>query len=133
MSSFLNVISRVRPVCTLVSFRNKATKQIKMPHQTVLCVAEKNDAAKNIAALLSNRRSTYKNTRSPYNKLYIFDDKFQRSDATFVFTSVSGHLTELEFEPVCRNWDTYPIHALFTSRIHRTVPPGMKNIESTLR
>lgn len=54
-----------------------SAKAEKMSHQRILCVAEKNDAAKNISALLSNNHLVRKEGRSKYNKLYCFDFNFQ--------------------------------------------------------
>lgn len=69
----------------------------------ILCVAEKNDAAKSISSILSNNRAFCSNGRSKYNKIYTFDMELEGRHATFVFTSVSGHLTEYEFEQSCKN------------------------------
>lgn len=52
-------------------------KIIKMSSKRVLCVAEKNDAAKNISAILSQNRAVRREGRSRFNKLYCFDKDFQ--------------------------------------------------------
>jgi DNA topoisomerase-3 len=102
-------------------------------NRRVLCVAEKNDAAKNVASFLSNGQYTVRKTKSKYNQLYIFDGQFRGATVTYVFTSVSGHLMKLEFEPVCKDWNSYPITGLFSARTIRSVDPSMKDIEATLR
>lgn len=100
----------------------------------VLCVAEKNDAAKNIASILSKNRMIRREGRSRYNKLYCFEiDNCLGSKAQIVFTSVSGHLLSLEFGTQYREWDKFTTEALFSAQVFRNVPVNMKEIEMTLK
>lgn len=100
----------------------------------VLCVAEKNDAAKNIASILSKNRMIRREGRSRYNKLYIFDiDNFLGCKSNVVFTSVSGHLLNVEFSNEYREWNKFTIEALFSAEVFKNVPPNMKEIEMTLK
>ncbi len=55
----------------------------------VLCVAEKNDAAKSISRILaqmSNRVVTTREGRSVYNKLYCLESNYRNGRADIVFT-----------------------------------------------
>ncbi|KAJ8967382.1 hypothetical protein NQ317_018526 [Molorchus minor] len=61
-----------------------------------LNVAEKNDAAKNIASILSNG-PTRREGLSTYNKIYEFDTQVFGEQARMTMTSVSGHLLNYEF------------------------------------
>jgi DNA topoisomerase-3 len=74
--------------------------------QKVLNVAEKPSVAKEISRLLSgnpNPRSREGGTN--YNRVYEFGCQIQGQNFDMLFTSVLGHLHELEFvEPYCRNW-----------------------------
>jgi DNA topoisomerase-3 len=102
------------------------------PTRKILCVAEKNDAAKNIASILSGGRSAMRNGPATYNKLYCFDMNFQNQLSSFIFTSVSGHLMTLDFPAHMKNWSSIPINTCFTAAVTSTVPPGMKTLETQL-
>ena len=65
----------------------------------VLNVAEKNDAAKNIAGLLSGGARSMREGFSKFNKIYEFKCRVQGSrDADMCMTSVSGHMLNFDFE-----------------------------------
>ncbi|KAI2581729.1 DNA topoisomerase III alpha [Homo sapiens] len=70
----------------------------------VLCVAEKNDAAKGIADLLSNGRMRRREGLSKFNKIYEFDYHLYGQNVTMVMTSVSGHLLAHDFQMQFRKW-----------------------------
>lgn len=99
----------------------------------VLCVAEKNDAAKNIAQILSGGHSIRREGRSRFNKLYCFSGEVRGERSNIVFTSVSGHITEFQFGNEYAFWDQHTIEALFSATVYRAVPPEMSDIEMTLR
>uniref|UniRef100_A0AC34FQ20 DNA topoisomerase n=1 Tax=Panagrolaimus sp. ES5 TaxID=591445 RepID=A0AC34FQ20_9BILA len=98
----------------------------------VLCVAEKNDAAKNIAALLSRGAAQRTEGRSVYNKIYRFDCQFRGQMAQFAMTSVSGHLLNLEFPPAYKQWRQESIRELFEAPVQRNINQNMQGIEQTL-
>ena len=98
----------------------------------VLCVAEKNDAAKSIANILTNNQAQRTEGRSKYNKIYRFDYQFRGQQAHFAMTSVSGHLLNLEFTPAHRTWRQDSIGALFDAPVQRSTGPNMQLIEQTL-
>lgn len=100
----------------------------------ILCVAEKNDAAKNIALILSKNKMVRREGRSRFNKLYCFDlENYLNSKAQLIVTSVSGHLMHFEFANQYREWDKFTTEALFSAEVHRNVATDMKDIELTLR
>lgn len=70
----------------------------------VLNVAEKNDAAKNIADIMSHGRMNRRDGRSVYNKIYEFEYNLFNQRCKMIMTSVSGHLLNLEFSGAYRKW-----------------------------
>ncbi|KAL5106637.1 DNA topoisomerase 3-alpha [Taenia crassiceps] len=70
----------------------------------ILNVAEKNEAAKNIAAILGQGRTTRREGCSRFNKIYEFPMAFNGANCLFVMTSVSGHLLNYEFPQSFRPW-----------------------------
>ncbi|XP_046143388.1 DNA topoisomerase 3-alpha isoform X1 [Osmia bicornis bicornis] len=70
----------------------------------VLNVAEKNDAAKNIAGYLSKGTSKRREGLSPYNKIYEFNSHLWNQNCDMIMTSVSGHLLGFEFVGTYRKW-----------------------------
>ena len=84
----------------------------------VLNVAEKNDAAKNIASIMSGGAANRREGFSPYNKIYeygymvqvnfdwseVWRIDFQGQQANMVMTSLSGHLLNMEFAPQYKKW-----------------------------
>jgi hypothetical protein len=106
--------------------------QILRMTKRILCVAEKNDAAKNIAAIMSNAQSRLRNGPAMYNKLYCFDANILGQQSSVVFTSVSGHLKAIDFPPAMKAWAQVPVSSCFTAPINSFVPPNMKTIEQQL-
>ncbi|ERE67718.1 DNA topoisomerase 3-alpha [Cricetulus griseus] len=78
----------------------------------VLCVAEKNDAAKGIADLLSNGR--------------------MRRNVTMIMTSVSGHLLAHDFQMRFRKWQSCNPLVLFEAEIEKYCPENFIDIKKTL-
>ncbi|RVE69228.1 hypothetical protein OJAV_G00075520 [Oryzias javanicus] len=58
----------------------------------VLCVAEKNDAAKGISEIMSNGRARRREGMSKFNKIYEYEYFLFGQNVTVTMTSVSGHL-----------------------------------------
>jgi DNA topoisomerase-3 len=101
----------------------------------VLNVAEKNDAAKNIAGILSKGQRSVRSGKSKYNKLYTFQcDVPQlggRCDMTM--TSVSGHLMELDFDESRYGWSKCHPRELFDAPLREVVNKNCRDIETTLK
>lgn len=98
----------------------------------VLHVAEKNDAAKTIASILSGGTSSRKEGRSVYNKLYTFNFSFFGANCHNIMTSVSGHLMNYEFIGEYKKWQSCDPISLFTCPIEKTVTKNMEKIKLTL-
>ncbi|CDW56295.1 DNA topoisomerase [Trichuris trichiura] len=99
----------------------------------VLNVAEKNDAAKGIAQILSRGHLNRKEGFSRFNKLYEFDYTLEGRQCRMVFSSVSGHLMNLDYTSAYRNWQSVPIDQLFDAPLHKECNPDMKPILRTLK
>ncbi|XP_033827108.1 DNA topoisomerase 3-alpha [Periophthalmus magnuspinnatus] len=106
--------------------RNRA--QIKR----VLCVAEKNDAAKGIAEIMSSGRSRRREGLSKFNKIYEFEYQLFGQNVTVTMTSVSGHLLGLEFKSPFQKWHSCNPVLLFDAEVEKYCPDNMIQIKRTL-
>ncbi|XP_058139339.1 DNA topoisomerase 3-alpha isoform X1 [Dasypus novemcinctus] len=98
----------------------------------VLCVAEKNDAAKGIADLLSNSRMRRREGLSKFNKIYEFDYHLYGQNVTMIMTSVSGHLLAHDFQMQFRKWQSCNPLVLFEAEIEKYCPENFVDIKKTL-
>ncbi|XP_003465949.1 DNA topoisomerase 3-alpha isoform X1 [Cavia porcellus] len=98
----------------------------------VLCVAEKNDAAKGIADLLSNGRMRRREGLSKFNKIYEFDYYLYGQNVTMIMTSVSGHLLAHDFQMQFRKWHSCNPLVLFEAGIEKYCPENFIDIKKTL-
>ncbi|XP_035745019.1 DNA topoisomerase 3-alpha isoform X2 [Egretta garzetta] len=98
----------------------------------VLCVAEKNDAARGIADLLSNSRMRRREGFSKFNKIYEYDYQMFGQNVTMVMTSVSGHLLAHDFKLPFRKWHSCNPLALFDAEIEKYCPENYVDIKRTL-
>ncbi|CAK7317251.1 DNA topoisomerase 3-alpha [Vulpes lagopus] len=99
----------------------------------ILCVAEKNDAAKGIADLLSNGRMRRREGFSKFNKIYEFDYHLYGQNVTMVMTSVSGHLLAHDFQMQFRKWQSCNPLVLFEAEIEKYCPENFVDIKKTLQ
>uniref|UniRef100_A0A8C8ZMX0 DNA topoisomerase n=1 Tax=Prolemur simus TaxID=1328070 RepID=A0A8C8ZMX0_PROSS len=98
----------------------------------VLCVAEKNDAAKGIADLLSSGRMRRREGLSKFNKIYEFDYHLYGQNVTMIMTSVSGHLLAHDFQMQFRKWQSCNPLVLFEAEIEKYCPENFVDIKKTL-
>ncbi|XP_016051963.1 PREDICTED: DNA topoisomerase 3-alpha isoform X2 [Miniopterus natalensis] len=98
----------------------------------VLCVAEKNDAAKGIADLLSRGRMRRREGLSKFNKIYEFDYHLYGQNVTMIMTSVSGHLLAHDFQMQFRKWQSCNPLVLFEAEIEKYCPENFVDIKKTL-
>ncbi|TYG44052.1 hypothetical protein ES288_D11G067600v1 [Gossypium darwinii] len=71
----------------------------------VLNVAEKPSVAKSVSGILSrNQALRVRDGRSRYNRIFEFNYSIRGQPCHMLFTSVTGHLMELEFEDRFRKW-----------------------------
>ncbi|XP_040046207.2 DNA topoisomerase 3-alpha [Gasterosteus aculeatus] len=106
--------------------RNRA--QIKR----VLCVAEKNDAAKCISEIMSGGTSRRREGMSKFNKIYEFEYHLFGQNVTVTMTSVSGHLLGQEFKAQFQKWHSCNPVLLFDAEVEKHCPDNMKQIKRTL-
>ncbi|XP_072337326.1 DNA topoisomerase 3-alpha isoform X3 [Scyliorhinus torazame] len=98
----------------------------------VLCVAEKNDAAKNIADIMSGGRFRRREGQSKFNKIYEYDYHLFGQNVAVVMTSVSGHLLELEFKSPFQKWHSCNPVTLFDAEVEKYCPENYVDIKRTL-
>lgn len=89
----------------------------------VLNVAEKPSVAKSVANILSRGQGLrMREGRSRYNKIYEFNYSINGCHCQMLFTSVTGHLMELEFEDRFRKWHSCDPALLFQAPVRKFVP-----------
>uniref|UniRef100_A0AAZ3P0D1 DNA topoisomerase n=1 Tax=Oncorhynchus tshawytscha TaxID=74940 RepID=A0AAZ3P0D1_ONCTS len=98
----------------------------------VLCVAEKNDAAKGIAEIMSDGRARRREGLSVYNKLYEYEYNLFGRNVTVCMTSVSGHLLGLEFKAQFQKWHSCNPVLLFDAEVEKYCPENFVQIKRTL-
>ncbi|GAB1608228.1 hypothetical protein Ahia01_001107000 [Argonauta hians] len=98
----------------------------------ILNVAEKNDAAKSLAEVLSRGNFRRREGRSVYNKIYEFQYQLFNKNCTMVMTSVSGHLLGMEFTGIYKKWTMCNPVSLFDANIEKYCPSDFLNIKKTL-
>lgn len=127
--NFENVIKYTYQ-CKSVRFRCDLNENTM---KRVLNVAEKNDAAKNIAATLSKGNSSKREGFSKYNKIFEFDYNLpNEGQCKMVMTSVSGHLLSYDFDDRYRKWWSCDPVSLFDAPIVTKVTPDCARIQQTL-
>uniref|UniRef100_A0A0X3PKL9 DNA topoisomerase n=1 Tax=Schistocephalus solidus TaxID=70667 RepID=A0A0X3PKL9_SCHSO len=99
----------------------------------ILNVAEKNEAAKNIAAILSQGRATRREGFSKFNKIYEFPCQMNGQTYHFVMTSVSGHLLNYDFTQRFRSWQSCDPSVLFEAPVEKKCSPDFEPIKRTLQ
>jgi len=112
----------------------------------VLCVAEKPSIAKSISGILSGgqyttvsivcgRYASNNNTvqrPSPHKYCKNYEFNYPQTNSHFVVTSVSGHLTSLDFPDQYRKWNSCDPLILFDAQVLTSVKSENKAIEKNL-
>ena len=98
----------------------------------VLNVAEKNDAAKNIAANLIRNRPAFRDGFSRFNKIYEFQCNVFGQQCEMVMTSVSGHMMEIDFPASHRAWNSCDFVDLFSAPVVKSCGKNYQDIKRTL-
>ncbi|KAI4326150.1 hypothetical protein MLD38_031490 [Melastoma candidum] len=99
----------------------------------VLNVAEKPSVAKSVATLLSrNQGLRVRDGRSRYNKVFEFGYSIRGQPCHMIMTSVTGHVTELDFDDRFRKWNSCDPADLFHAPIRKAVPQDKMDIKRTL-
>uniref|UniRef100_A0A3B3TBR1 DNA topoisomerase n=1 Tax=Paramormyrops kingsleyae TaxID=1676925 RepID=A0A3B3TBR1_9TELE len=124
---------RLRVQVKLVRF--VSTEMIRRAQiKKVLCVAEKNDAAKGIAEIMSGGRARRREGYSVYNKIYEYEYHLFGQNVTVSMTSVSGHLLALEFKSLffpCYRHSCNPV-LLFDAEVQKYCPENFVGVKRTL-
>uniref|UniRef100_A0A3Q3FX97 DNA topoisomerase n=1 Tax=Labrus bergylta TaxID=56723 RepID=A0A3Q3FX97_9LABR len=126
-----SVLRRVFSGC-LDSARPADMNRNRVQIRKVLCVAEKNDAAKSISEILSGGRARRREGMSKFNKIYEYEYHLLGQDVTITMTSVSGHLLGLEFKAQFQKWHSCNPVLLFDAEVEKYCPENMIQIKRTL-
>ncbi|XP_053391111.1 DNA topoisomerase 3-alpha-like [Mercenaria mercenaria] len=98
----------------------------------VLNVAEKNDAAKSIAEVMSRGRVNRREGFSRFNKIYEFEYMLFNQRCNMMMTSVSGHLLGMDFIGQYRKWNSCSPASLFDIQVEKYCPENFTDIKRTL-
>ncbi|XP_059470353.1 DNA topoisomerase 3-alpha [Neocloeon triangulifer] len=109
-----------------------SSRRLESTMRNILHVAEKNDAAKNISAIMSGRNAQRREGISKFNKIYQFNQAFQGQNCNMIFTSVSGHLLGHDFPSTYRGWNSCNPVDLFSAPVIKSCTKDMENIKRTL-
>ncbi|EDO07718.2 DNA topoisomerase family protein [Babesia bovis T2Bo] len=100
--------------------------------ESVLNVAEKPSVARSISDILSGGRMRSEMSNARTNPVYSFTAPLEGRHCKMYFTSVRGHLMEIDFDARYRNWQRTPIESLFCAPIQAAVSSNCKDIEKNL-
>ncbi|XP_077979907.1 DNA topoisomerase 3-alpha-like [Glandiceps talaboti] len=98
----------------------------------VLNVAEKNDAAKSLADVMSRGHFSRREGYSRFNKIYEWDYNLLNQNCKMVMTSVSGHLANYDFVGTYKKWHGCDPVMLFDAPIEKKCLPDFQDIKRTL-
>ncbi|KAK4357599.1 hypothetical protein RND71_023209 [Anisodus tanguticus] len=101
----------------------------------VLNVAEKPSVAKAVSGILSKNQPggmRVRDGRSRYNKIFEFNYTIRNQPCQMFFTSVTGHLMELEFDDRYRKWHSCDPVDLYNAPVRKYVPEDKLDIKRTL-
>ncbi|XP_071107508.1 DNA topoisomerase 3-alpha-like [Haliotis cracherodii] len=112
---------------TFVRFRSNVSEMVR-----VLNVAEKNDAAKSLADVMSRGGYRKREGFSRFNKIYEFDYRILNQQCTMTMTSVSGHLLGMDFGTQYRKWNSCSPTSLFDLPVFKSCPDNYVDIKRTL-
>ena len=88
----------------------------------VLNVAEKPSVAKEISRVLSNGQARARDGLTPWNKVWEFPYVVRGRQVSMVFTSVTGHLSNFEFDDSHKRWNGVdPRELLLNARVVKRV------------
>lgn len=91
-----------------------------------LNVAEKPSVAKQVAGILSKNPSSgglrVRDGRSRYNRIFEFNCVVRNQQIQMSFTSVTGHLMELDFDDRYRKWHSCDPADLYHAPVKKFVP-----------
>lgn len=98
----------------------------------VLNVAEKPSVAKEVSRVLSNGGARSSPGRSQYNTVWEFPLNLRGQQVIMVFTSVTGHLMEMDFPTAYRKWRSCAEEQLFTLDVSKSVRDANARVKDNL-
>eukprot|EP01052_Picozoa_sp_SAG31_P006552 SAG31_NODE_302_length_18087_cov_97.056982_16_plen_279_part_00 len=101
----------------------------------VLNVAEKPSVAKEVSNVLSGGRCSTEQGASRYNRIHRFEYQLHGvGRCQMEFTSVLGHLMELEFaDPTLQSWGAVDPAVLFTAAVEKRVKGDQMDVQQNLQ
>eukprot|EP01053_Blabericola_migrator_P001553 Blabericola_migrator_1__1552@NODE_140_length_13109_cov_183_610106_g122_i0_p7_GENE_NODE_140_length_13109_cov_183_610106_g122_i0NODE_140_length_13109_cov_183_610106_g122_i0_p7_ORF_typecomplete_len183_score29_77Toprim/PF01751_22/4e20Toprim_4/PF13662_6/0_033_NODE_140_length_13109_cov_183_610106_g122_i01252113069 len=99
----------------------------------VLNVAEKPSVAKEITRILARGSVTRRPTQCKYNPISEFQCTIGNEELIMLFTSIRGHLMEVNFPPDFSNWMRIPPVALLQAPVTWKIPAANKDLEGMLQ
>jgi len=126
-------------ICIFYFFRSNLVKASKMK---ILNVAEKPSVARGISQIMSRGSSRNRRGFSPHNPIYTFTYSGQiRGNGHFgpinrcemIFTSVAGHMMELDFDGSMRAWTIPSAIKCFDADVVKTVSERSEALAKTLK
>eukprot|EP00871_Galdieria_phlegrea_P003733 jgi/Galph1/4360/GphlegSOOS_G2984.1 len=106
------------------------------PMSRILNIAEKPSAAKELAYALAKGAKVQVQRSNQRIKVYEFQYELGGRKVIMIFTSVAGHIKELDFEEPYRSWESCGQWELFDpvkTPVKEYVPKDKKNIEFELK
>lgn len=99
----------------------------------MLNVAEKPSVAKAVAGILSSHQGLkIREGRSRFNKIFEFNYTINGRPCFMSFTSVTGHLMELDFDERFKKWHSCDPVQLYHAPVRKYVPEDKLDIRKTL-
>lgn len=98
----------------------------------LLCVAEKPSVAKKVSTILSEGHFEVERSPSKFNSNFLFFQEFLCKRTQVCFTSVSGHIFDLELPPQFRVWDQTDEYLIFDQEPIDVVAKASVNIQKNL-
>lgn len=96
--------------------------------------ASPSSAAKEVSRVLSNGGCSVRDGPSPYNRIFEFPYKVQGAECQMSFTSVSGHLMNLDFPADKRKWHTCnPRDLIDGVQVNKIVSADKEQVAENLR
>ena len=90
-------------------------------------------SSRDLSRTLARSPSLQRAGHSQYNGVYDFRCEVMRQNAEMRFTSVSGHVMEIDFVQSHKKWNSCNPLELFTAPVVKRVRPDMDGIERTLQ
>lgn len=99
---------------------------------TILNVAEKNSVAKEVSRLLCGGRPQEMPSRAQYCKNFRFPFQLGGQPVDMIFSSVAGHLLELDFVQPFKSWNGCRPVELYSAQVAKQVGPRNDQIKENL-